>query len=225
MFDDNISILVPYKPSNGYRERNWGWLKKRYEAIMPNAEICIGYDDKEPFSRSIALNNASKKATKDIYIITDADIVINIDQIKKAVEALNFYPWVIPYGSIRYLTLEKTNELYKKNPAIMLDDADFGECSIVGSIGQYQLVGGISFVSRKNFEKIGGFDERFIGWSGEDDAFQKALDTICGQHFRLNTTLWHLYHVQDTTYNTNAVNILNEFYKDKKTILNNLGNE
>lgn len=225
MFDDNISVLVPYKPANEYREKNWSWIKRRYEAIMPNAEICIGSDDNEPFSRSIAINNAAKKSTKDIFIIADADIAFNINQIKEALEALNRSPWVIPYSGIRYLDLEKTNELYKKSPSIILKDDDFKECPKVNDIKGYKLIGGISVVSRKNFEKVGGFDERFIGWCGEDDAFQKALDAVCGQYFRLDTTMWHLYHLQDTIYDADATKLLDKYYKDKKTILNNLGNE
>ena len=226
MFDNNVSVLIPYKESNEYREKNLSWIKSRYETIMPNAEICIGYYNEEPFSKSAAINNAAKKATRDIFIIADADIAFNIDKIKNAIESLNFSPWLIPYRSLTYIDLEKTNELCKRNPDIRLNDADFQGCSKIDIINGYQLIGGINIVPRKYFEKVGGFDERFRGWGGEDDAFQRALDYLCGQHSRLEMTMWHFYHPLEPKENReNNIRILNEFYCDQETILRNFNNK
>lgn len=226
MFDNNVSVLIPYKAANKDREKNFQWIKCRYETIMPNAEICIGHYNGEPFSRSAAINNAAKNATRDIFIIADADIAFNIDQIKNAIEALNSYAWVIPYTSLFYLDFEKTNELYNKDPSVTLDEADFQGCYKFGGNNEYQFKGGINIVPRKYFQKVGGFDERFKGWGGEDDAFQMALDTLCGQYFRVDATIWHLYHPPQSIENrVNNVKILQEFYKDKETILYNLNNK
>ncbi len=220
---DNISILIPYKAVNEYREKNLSWIKRRYEIIMPNAEICMGYNDVEPFSKSIAVNNAAKNATRDTFIIADADMVFNIDQIKNAIEALNFYSWVIPYTSIVYISPDKTNEIYNIDPSKTFYDTDFPECYKVNG---WPLGGGINIVSRNNFEKVGGFDERFKGWGSEDDAFRMSLDNICGKHFNLNTTMWHLYHPQAPKDNTiNNIKIFNEYYKDKETVLRNFKNK
>lgn len=226
MFDNNVSVLIPYKAVDEYREKNFLWIKRRYEAIMPNAEICIGYYNGEPFCKSAAVNNAAKNATRDIFIIADADIAFNIDQIKNAIEALNFHSWVIPYRSLICLDPEKTNELYNRNPSVTLDDADFQGCYKFGDFKRYQLIGGINIVPRKHFEKVGGFDERFKGWGCEDDAFQRALDTLCGKYFRLETTMWHLYHpLQSKKNKINNNKLLREFYRDEKTILCNFNNK
>lgn len=226
MFDNNISVLIPYKAADEYREKNFLWVKNRYETIMPNAEICIGEYNGEPFSKSIAINNAAKKATRDIFIIVDADIIFNVEQIKNAIEALNFHSWVIPYRSIIYLDSTKTNELYKKNTSIVLDEVDFYGCSKIDIVNEYEFIGGINIVPRNYFERIGGFDERFKGWGGEDDAFQMALDTICGKYFRLDATIWHLYHTPQSIENrVNNIKILQEFYKDKDTISYNFNNK
>ena len=226
MFDNNVSVLIPYKESNDvYRQKSWEWIKRRYETIMPNAEICMGYYNEEPFNRSAAINDAAKKATRDIFIIADADIAFNIDQIENAIEALNFHPWVIPYRSRIHLSLEKTNELYKKNPSITLDDSDIEGCEILGLSG-YQQVGAIIIVPRNNFEKVGGFDERFKGWGREDDAFAMAMNIICGQYFRVETTMWHLYHPLQSQENIgNNDNVLNKFYHDKEIVLHNFNNK
>lgn len=193
---------------------------------MPNAEICMGDYSGEPFCKSVAVNNAAKKATRDIFIIADADIVFNADQIKNAVEVLNSHPWVIPYRSLFRLDYEKTNELCKRNPDLRLDDADFQGCTKLDIRTGYELVGGVNVVPRKYFEKVGGFDERFKGWGGEDDAFQMAMDAICGQYLRIEATMWHLYHPKASKeYTPNNSKILNGFYCDKETILRNFNNK
>ena len=227
MFDSNVSVLIPYKKSNdAYREKSWEWIKKRYEAIMPNAEICIGYDNEKHYCKSAAVNNAAQKATRDIFIIADADTAFNIDQIENAIEALNFHPWVIPYRRRIMLSPQKTNELYKKSPTITLDNSDIEGCDILGGMCGYQQIGAINIVPRKCFEKVGGFDERFKGWGGEDDAFVAALNTICGHYFRLETDMWHLYHPPQSQENRgNNLNILYEFYCDQETILNNFNDK
>ena len=70
MFDEEVSILIPFKSDGGgYRDKNCAWIKKRYEILMPNAEICIGSSNVEPFSRSASINNAAKSATRNIFII------------------------------------------------------------------------------------------------------------------------------------------------------------
>ncbi|MFK4998906.1 galactosyltransferase-related protein [Bacillus sp. N9] len=55
-------------------------------------------------------------------------------------------------------------------------------------------MGGINVVPRKHFETVGGFDERFVGWGGEDDAFAASLNTLCGYVKRLDATIYHLWH-------------------------------
>lgn len=227
MFDRLISVLVPYKSDNGQRDENWSWIYNRYRILMPNAEICLGYYYGEPFSRSRAINNAAKKASRNIFLIADADIVFDINQMRKAVEGLLHYTWIVPYTSINYLTMEQTVELVKADHSIIMRRTDFSGCENVpctSVYGGYDIYGGISLVPRESFEKIGGFDERFVGWGGEDDAFQKSLDAICGEHARLDTALWHLYHPLASKENRdNNRKILNEFYCDVSTIIKYLG--
>lgn len=219
MFDKRISVLIPYKSDGGYRDRNWNWIKKRYKALLPGAEICMGIYDKEPFSRAAAINNAARIATRDIFIIADADIIFDIDQIAKAILGLTCCTWIIPFNSIDYLTKEQSNKLQKMEPNIAVKYIDFTGCSRLNCNWIY---GGINVVPREYFEKIGGFDEAFKGWGEEDDAFQRAMDTLCGHYGRIATNMWHMYHTP-STYKFNHeknLNTLDKFYGDKNTIIN-----
>ena len=45
------------------------------------------------------------------------------------------------------------------------------------------------------WETVGGFDESFIGWGYEDDAFRAALDVMVGKSLRLRgCNLYHMWH-------------------------------
>lgn len=49
-------------------------------------------------------------------------------------------------------------------------------------------------MTRSCFNAVAGFDERFRGWGGENEAFAMSLDTICGPHYRMNNEIYHLGH-------------------------------
>lgn len=216
MFDERVSILIPFKSDGGYRDKNCSWIKERYEILMPNAEICIGSSDIEPFSRSASINNAAKLATRDIFIICDGDMVFDVKQIEKALTGLDHYTWIIPFISTNMLTLEQTSDMLKKDPSIIMSNIDFTGCeNFVGSVGQ------INIVPQKYFEQIRGFDERFKGWGFEDNAFQISMDTLCGPHARLKTSMWHLYHPTAPQSNyQNNYELFNRVYGSKESIIN-----
>lgn len=217
MFDKRISILIPYKPDGEYRDKTWVWVRKRYEALMPNAEICVGTCDTELFSRSAAVNNAAKLATRDIFIIADIDLIFDLNQIAKAILSLTEYTWIIPYTTLNYLTLNQTKKLQALNPSINIGSINFSDykerdCKFI--------YGGMSIVPRECFQKVGGFDERFKGWGCEDDAFQRSLDALCGPHKRIKTALWHMYHPPAPKNNHQQnKDLLNKFYGSKESIL------
>jgi GT2 family glycosyltransferase len=191
LFLKDISFLVPFKSDNGYRDKIFKWILTFYEKYFPNAEICIGSSISEPFSRSEAINNAALKSTKNIFVIVDSDLIYDPTIIKTSIELLNNNSWVVPYNFINYLSQSSTEHLLTTPPTwplrVNLDAPKIN----YGKIG---VTGGICIIPRKNFQRVRGFDTRFIGWGGEDDAFAFAVNTLCGKYTRLDGQIFHLWH-------------------------------
>ncbi|MCA1059074.1 glycosyltransferase [Rossellomorea aquimaris] len=185
-----ISILIPYQPTNKAREISFNWIVNFYKITLPEAQICIGYTSNEFFSRSLAINKAARKATGDVFVIVDADIICSPDVIRNAVNSLNEAAWIIPFTSIEDISQNSTLTLFKQPPKWPILQHLKTSKRLKGGI----RVGGINILRKESFYSVGGFDERFIGWGGEDDAFCSAMNTICGDFTRLNESVFHLWH-------------------------------
>lgn len=185
----NVSILIPFVSDNGHRENVFRWVMKFYENVLPEVEICIGTCESTLFSRSQAINNAAAKATKDIFVIADSDLIYDPTILTNSIDLLKVFSWVVPYFTIDYLTQESTVKLLGITPTWPLE-----ERVDAATINLEKVTGGLCIIPRKNFEIAGGFDNRFEGWGGEDDAFCLAMNTLCGYYKRIHSNILHLWH-------------------------------
>jgi len=214
---NNVSILVPYTSDNDIREKNWNWIKKRYELLMPQAEICIGESTTFPYSRAESINNAAKKATRDIFIIADADIIFDVNDMKIAIEMLNQYKLVIPYSKLIKLDKLTTKNLIFSNINKPISNISISNTRSIlfydsSTPHKYEVIGGICIIKKHNFYECGGFDERFRGWGGEDDAFLYVVKYLYKEFGRPNNmTVYHLFH--------EAQSIDIQCYKKNKNLL------
>ncbi|MBP1930897.1 glycosyltransferase family 2 protein [Ammoniphilus resinae] len=189
---ENVSFLFPYKPDRGIRDTNFKWIKKFYKKTYPKAEICVGINNEKLFNRSQAINLAAKQATREIFVIVDADIFCDPSVLKESIKLLKKAPWVIPYRYIIRIAEENSRKLLKTAPGWPLEITDFEKIDTTKYT--FDWVGHINIIPRKYFMAVGGFDERFCGWGGEDDAFSCAVNTLCGPYKRLEHSIHHLWH-------------------------------
>src|SRR5690606_6432787 len=101
-------------------------------------------------------------------------------------------PWVIAYDVNLYynLSMWATERYLRLSPAVQIS---------IPKIGEYDHKitswAGMLVMTREAFVEVGGYDERFMGWGYEDNAFAEAADCILGKHRRvLNGYAVHLYH-------------------------------
>ncbi|WP_053362690.1 galactosyltransferase-related protein [Bacillus sp. FJAT-27251] len=220
-----LSILMPYRPDNGPRDRAFSWVKEFYNKMLPESEICISDCSTPLFSRAEAINNSAKQATGDIFIIVDADIFLDPYIVNKSVHLLNEHAWIIPYSRVKHISKKSTKALLNTEPSWPAQ-IQF-EVSKSADAAARNFVGGINIIPRKTFETVGGFDERFLGYGAEDDAFGHSVNTLCGPYLRLDTDIFHLWHPRVRTktnphYHANCA-LLKRYVqagKSKKKMLN-----
>lgn len=136
-----------------------------------------------------SLNRAYRKSTKDIIVIADSDIVYDPNLLKESITYVNSGQWVIPFSRILGLSKE-TSQLLLQQP----NEWPLAVKTEAAAEPATAFVGGFNVLGREAYEKVGGYDERFVGWGGEDEAFAYALDTLIGHHIRLEGEMVHLWH-------------------------------
>jgi hypothetical protein len=189
---ENVSIIIPFQTDNGPREEAFKWLVKFYEQEMPEAEVCIGYIDGDEINKSKAINLAVKNSTREILVITDADVVYDKQIILEAIRKLKDAAWVVPFTEVYDIPKEKNKDVLLSDPKWPID-VRLEECDKAGWLYD-GFAGKINVISREHFDTVGGFDERFIGWGGEDDAFSCAVNTLCGRFSNIDGKVFHLWH-------------------------------
>ncbi|TLS37484.1 galactosyltransferase-related protein [Pseudalkalibacillus caeni] len=188
-----VSVLIPYKPDYGIRDKSFQWVKSFYEIEMPEVELIIGYSDSQPFNRSEAINNAAKKATRDIFVIADADVIYNPRILIQSLELLKTHPWVIPFSQWLDISKLSTEKLLTESPQWPLPmNIEYRKRH---NSMNYKPVSGVIVLPREKFYTVEGFDERFKGWGREDNAFSDAMNTLCGPYKRIEENyIFHLWH-------------------------------
>ena len=184
-----VSILVPYSDfGDGDRARNWDFIRRRFQALHPEWEICVGTSG-QPFNRGQAINEAASKATGDVFFISDADCFVYPEQATEAVRMAAEAPGAV-VAATRWVALERsfTWEVRTGHPDVRFASEPPAWCDVVGTVS------GCLAVSRESFEAVGGFPKEFAGWGGEDNAFWYKLETFVAQGRRLEGDMWHLWH-------------------------------
>jgi glycosyltransferase involved in cell wall biosynthesis len=187
----NLSILIPFGSADPWRQRLFEWVQRRYEAVLPDAEIVIGTSE-TPFNRSAARNDAFRRSGGDIIVVADADTICPLPQLRRAIDMAGDGHWVLPYAAHNYYNLSEraTARILEHDPSTDVheprnsDDWEF----------KLESWAGLLVMPRSAYEAAGTYDERFVGWGLEDNAFRVALDTMWGPHIRTTGPCLHLWH-------------------------------
>ncbi len=240
----NISYIINYRTSDDYRYRNLittlNWTSK-----LSNLKTILVEQDTYPrlirselpgncnyifaynpglFNRSWGFNIGCRNANSNIICLADGDILINKSNLVNSFKlCYHRYDAVNPYGKILDLTQQETQTL---NGAGLNKLHWSGLLSTTGKVRPGTSFCGGVVVFRKNiYEQIGGFDERFQGWGGEDDAMTIKLNLLVKNTYQSSSYAFHLWHKSDSNNITSQesykknLELLCEYKKYKKSTM------
>lgn len=190
------SILIPWR-NNGdpWRGRNFKSVMRQWEFLsqkIGDAEICLGDSAEGPFNRCEARNKAYKDSMGDFLIFADADTLISFEGLSGVLKKLDTGQslWGFPY-LVYYNATSSWTELFCMGKSLA---NPLNEGTIDYEHRLLDSVGGAIIVRRDAFERIQGYDERFMGWGYEDRAFVSALTALAGTPYRTSDYVIHLWH-------------------------------
>ena len=152
-----------------------------------------------PYCRSWTFNIGAKFATSDVMVLHDNDMLVPTDYAAWILERVAMgYQVINPKRFIFYLGQAHTEQVFANRQASL----DFAPEVIVQNLEG----GGSVAITRAAFDEIGGMDEAFIGWGGEDNEFWDRAQVLRVWPWA-SLPLVHLWHAaqpgkHDAAYHT-----------------------
>lgn len=124
-----------------------------------------------PYCRSWAFNIGARHAKGRVLVLHDNDMLVPDDYAFSVLKHVNDGYQVIDLKRfVFYLTERQTARYLAGEVAVTQAAPD--------SIVQNLQGGGSVAITRRGYERIGGMDESFIGWGGEDNEFWERAQTL-----------------------------------------------
>lgn len=124
-----------------------------------------------PYCRSWAFNVGARHARGAVLVLHDNDMLIPVDyaayvlaRIAQGYEVINAKRFIF------YLNCGHTADVFQGKAGLLDEPPD--------TIVQNLEGGGSVAITRAGFDLIGGMDESFIGWGGEDNEFWQRAQTL-----------------------------------------------
>lgn len=165
---DMVSVLGPHLPP---------WVRLIHTP-PPDADM--------PYCRSWTFNVAARHARGKVLVLHDNDMLVPDDYAAQIVKRVEMgYDAVNLKRFIFYLTPNHTQDVFAGSAKLTSAPPQV--------IVQNLEAGGSVAITRAGFDQIGGMDESFIGWGGEDNEFWERAQTLRAWPWA-NLPIVHLHH-------------------------------
>lgn len=226
----NISYIITHRSNSPYRINNLYTVVDYLSRNLPQIEIIVVEQDAKPsdirlppqikhyfvkneglFNRAWGFNVGFTNASHDLLVFGDNDIILPLQAIKTSARWCNTCETISPYptGSILDLSLDQTKFFLKTN--VLKKEIYHTQSNT--RIGPY--AGGVIFMTRDAFNKVGGWEEQIKGWGGEDDHMTIKIEKIIQKKFELQSSYaLHLYHRNNNLFNHPTLHTENPHYQN-----------
>ena len=152
-----------------------------------------------PYCRSWAFNVGAGHARGKVLVLHDSDLLVPADYVARSLECIGRGFDVVNVKRFIFYLDEAHSRAVCGDSAALFD-------ATPETILQNPQGGGSAVITREAYDRIGGMDEAFIGWGGEDNEFWERAMTLAVWPWG-NLPLVHLWHAAqpgkcDTHYHT-----------------------
>lgn len=187
----SVSCIIPFRSSDPHREELLDMTYGRIMSYFPEWEVIIGDNEGQEFSRSAARNAGASFASGEMLVFCDADTIWNPEQLEMALQVVHDSDsWCLPYTMYYNLNELATEAILQCDEYDLLVEPEEEEYDHALDY----VISGTLVLPRFAYDAVGGYDERFIGWGYEDDAFSIALTNLVGHVQRVEGFVCHLWH-------------------------------
>lgn len=188
--------------------------EKKVETLCKDLNVNYGFlYNPGGFNRSWGFNCYRNFIDCDKVFLADNDIIIKKEFIYETISLLDSFNVVRPFnGNVYHYDEIFTSHIVQINKFIENERFNF--------VNIFNFSGGVcAFNTDYFYNVIGGFDERFVGWGGEDDEMHLRLQRLNTRTFSMNNYGYHLYHdrkLSSPEGNDHYNNNLNFIYDNKR---------
>ena len=211
---DNLKIVLKYLKFIGVKhvilseEDAYSHLESLIEIFKEDFDditLIFTYSSKS-FNKSVAANEGVKKASTPFIAIMDSDVLISKETFDKTLSLINsFYDFVYPFNRM-------VKQIY--DPFIDVENFNFDEVDSELET-RINADGGFLFCRKDSFLNVGGYDETFEGWGGEDNDLCIRMNLSDYKVTRLNNVLYHLHHQKEKSNRSNVQFLFDNYYLSK----------
>jgi len=164
-----VPVLVPYRPDGGHRDRLWRFVRTWFWGVPPvscDYTVVVGRSPDGPFNRAAAVNAAAAAAGDwDVAVIADADTWVPGAQLDSAVRlARQTGRLAAAFTAVIELDEASTEVLVGGElahiPISAVVNLGIRRVRVEPLVTQSSMLA----VPRALWDRIGGFDEGFVGW-------------------------------------------------------------
>lgn len=139
-----------------------------------------------PYCRAWTFNVGAKHARAGVLVLHDNDMLVPMDYASHILDRIHRgYDVVNLKRFVFYLTQAHTEAVFSAKADLMEAAPEVIVQNLEG--------GGSVAITRSGFDRIGGMDESFIGWGGEDNEFWERAQTLRVWPWA-NLPIVHLWH-------------------------------
>lgn len=178
----DVAVCVPWIDTTcSHRQAARDWTERWWQSI--GVPVVHGSGP----SRAAARNDAAARTDAQVLLFADADTVVPGDQLWAAAHLAQLSRRMVPaYVDHLRLGRSTTQQVLHRGPSKVPPSR--GRPVTGSSSGCIAVTRGVNAL-------VGGHDERFRAWGGEDRAYQYAVDTLTGgPGERIHGRSYHLWH-------------------------------